>query len=157
MPKEHSQRRINLIFTIAIVNVGFAILCTVLSDHFDFVWLRNYNAINIIAYVAAAFLAKKRILTPARVIYLLTSSIGIAVISSFTGKNGSVEFVYMFNIGLPFIMFSYRRERLMVIMFTLIPLILWALLYITDYNLFATKKLDPIIACLLYTSPSPRD
>ena len=52
----------------------------------------------------------------------------------------------MFNIGLPFIMFSFRRERIWVIVFTLFPLILWALLFITDYNLFTTKKLDPTIA-----------
>ena len=128
----HSQRRTKLVFTIAIVNIGFAILCTVISHQFDFIWLRNYNAINILAYVLAAFLAKKRKLNYARMLYLLTSSIGIAVISSFVGKNGSVEFVYLFNIGLPFIMFSFRRERFLIILFTLLPLFFWISLYITD-------------------------
>jgi signal transduction histidine kinase/CheY-like chemotaxis protein len=146
MPKQHSERRKNVVFTIAMINIGFAVLCTVLSDMFDFIWLRNYNALNIIAYILAAYLAKKGILHSARIIYLITSAIGIAIISSFVGKNGSVEFVYMFNIGLPFIFFSYRRERKMVILFTLIPLILWTLLFITDYNLITQKKLDPTIA-----------
>jgi signal transduction histidine kinase/CheY-like chemotaxis protein len=146
MSKQHSERRKNLVFTIAMINIGFAILCTVLSDVFDFIWLRNYNALNILAYILVAYLAKKGILNPARIIYLFTSAIGIAIISSFVGKNGSVEFVYMFNIGLPFIFFSYRREHKMVILFTLIPLILWALLFITDYNLITAKKLDPTIA-----------
>ncbi len=143
---EVSQRRLNLVFTIAIVNIGFAILCTIISDKFNFIWLRNYNAINILAYVLAAYLAKIKKLSLARFIYLLTSSIGIAVIASYVGKNGSVEFIYLFNIGLPFVMFSFRKERLYVIAFTLLPLILWVLLFITDYNLFTTKKLDPIIA-----------
>jgi len=143
---EHSERRINLVFTIALVNIGFAILCTVISDMFDFIWLRNYNATNIIAYIAAAYLAKKERLHSARIIYLLTSAIGIAVIVSFVGKNGSIEFVYTFNIGLPFILFSFRRERIMIVVFMLIPLILWALLFFTDYNLITTKKLDPTIA-----------
>jgi signal transduction histidine kinase/CheY-like chemotaxis protein len=142
----YSQRRINLVFTISLINIGFAILCTVLSDLFDFIWLRNYNAINILAYVLAAYLAKKERLYAARIIYLLTSSIGIAVISSFVGKNGSLEFIYIFNIGLPYIMFSFRRERVLLILFTLLPLILWTLLFLTDYNLFAIRKLDPIIA-----------
>lgn len=142
----YSQRRTKLVFTIAIVNIGFAILCTVISHHFDFLWLRNYNAINILAYILVVYLAKKGVLNYARILYLLTSNIGLAVISSFVGKNGSVEFVYMFNIGLPFIMFSFRRERFLVILFTLLPFLLWISLYLTDYNLFALKKLDPIIA-----------
>ncbi|MDD7916040.1 histidine kinase dimerization/phospho-acceptor domain-containing protein [Polaribacter ponticola] len=142
----YSQRRINLVFTIALINIGFAILCTIISDKFDFIWLRNYNAINILAYIAAAYLAKNGHLTIARILYLITSSIGIAVISSFAGKNGSLEFIYIFNIGLPFIMFSYRRERAYIISFFILPLILWFLLFITDYNLFAIRKIDPIIA-----------
>ena len=143
---KYSQRRINLVLTIAVINIGFAILCTIISDKFDFIWLRNYNAINIIAYIAVVYFAKNRRLNTARILYLITSSIGIAVISSFVGKNGSIEFIYMFNIGLPFIMFSFRRERYYIITFILLPLILWALLYLTDYNLFALRKLDPVIA-----------
>ncbi|WP_439130535.1 ATP-binding protein [Polaribacter sp.] len=146
MTKQHSKRRINLVFTICVVNIGFAILCTVISDMFNFIWLRNYNALNILPYAIAAILAKNNKLNLARIIYLVTSAIGIAIISSFVGKNGSVEFVYMFNIGLPFIFFSFRRERIYVILFMLLPLILWILLFITDYNLISYKKLDPIIA-----------
>lgn len=140
--QKFSQRRINLVFRLTIVNIGFAILCTLISDKFDFIWLRNYNAINIIAYVIAALLAKQERLTSARIIYLLTSNIGIAIIASFVGRGGSVEFIYMFNIGVPFILFSYRRERTLLMIFTILPLLLWILLFITDFNLFASKKLD---------------
>lgn len=146
MAKQYSQRRLNLVFTICLVNIGFAILCVVISNMFDFIWLRNYNAINILPYIIAAIFAKKGKLNPARILYLITSNVGIAVIASFVGKNGSVEFVFMFNIGLPFILFSFRRERLMVLLFMLLPLILWSLLFITDYNLISSKKLDPTIA-----------
>jgi signal transduction histidine kinase/CheY-like chemotaxis protein len=142
----YSQRRINLVFTIAIVNIGFAILCTVIADKFNFIWLRNYNAINIGAYILVIYFAKKGRLNLARILYLITSSIGIAVISSFVGKNGSVEFIYIFNIGLPFIMFSYRRERILITIFTILPLVLWTLLHVTEYNLFAVRKLDPLLA-----------
>ncbi|TXD52623.1 response regulator [Polaribacter sp. IC066] len=124
------------------VNIGFAILCTLISDKFDFIWLRNYNALNIFAYVLVAFLAKKEILTAARIIYLFTSNIGIAIIASYVGKGGSIEFIYLFNLGLPFIMFSFRREKLLLILFTVLPLLLWSLLFLTDFNLFTSKKLD---------------
>jgi hypothetical protein len=65
---KYSRRRINLVFTVSLINVGFAILCTVLSDKFDFIWLRNYNALNILAYVLAAYLAKKEKLNAARIL-----------------------------------------------------------------------------------------
>ncbi|MGK0412543.1 MAG: signal transduction histidine kinase/ActR/RegA family two-component response regulator [Polaribacter sp.] len=144
--QKFSQRRINLVFRLTIVNIGFAILCTIISDKFDFIWLRNYNAINIFAYVIAAFLAKKERLTSARIIYLLTSNIGIAIIASYVGRGGSIEFIYMFNIGVPFILFSYRRERALLMIFSILPLVLWILLFLTDFNLFASKKLDVNIA-----------
>ncbi|SDS12270.1 Signal transduction histidine kinase [Polaribacter sp. KT25b] len=143
---KYSQRRINLVFNIALVNIGFAILVSFFSHKLDLIWLRNYNALNILAYVLVAYLAKKEELNIARILYLLTSNFGIAIISSYAGKNGSIEFIYMFSIGLPFIFFSFRRERILVILFSILPLILWTLLYKTDYNLFTTTKLDPIIA-----------
>ena len=143
---KYSRRRINLVFTVSLINIGFAVLCTVLADKLNFIWLRNYNALNILSYVLAAYLAKKEKLNAARILYLLTSSLGIAIISSFVGKNGSVEFIYIFNIGLPYILFSFRREKTLLIVFTILPLLFWFLLYLTDYNLFTFIKLDPIIA-----------
>ncbi len=141
-----SQRRLNLVFTVSLINIGLATLCTLISDIFDFIWLRNYNTVSIIAFVLTAYLSKKERLNASRIIYFLTSVIGLAVISSFVGKNGSVEFIYIFYIGLPYIMFSFRRERILLILFTILPLLLWMLLFLTDYNLFTFRKLDPIIA-----------
>ena len=113
MPK-YSQRRIKLVFTLALVNIGFAILCTILAHKYDFIWLRNYNALNIFAYIGAVYLAKNKDLNAARILYLITSSFGIAIISSFVGKNGSIEFIYMFNIGLPFILFLLGEKEFLL-------------------------------------------
>ena len=141
-----SKRRVRLMFVLTLINIGFAIFCTILSHQFGFIWLRDYNALNTLAYVLAAYLALKEILNWSRVIYLLTSNIGLAVIASYVGREGSVEFVYMFNIGLPFILFSFRREKYLVFIFTLIPLLLWTILYLTDFDLFTVRKLDKISA-----------
>ena len=133
-------------FVLTLINIGFAIFCTILSHQFGFIWLRDYNALNTLAYVLAAYLALKEILNWSRVIYLLTSNIGLAVIASYVGREGSVEFVYMFNIGLPFILFSFRREKYLVFIFTLLPLLFWTILYLTDFDLFTVRKLDKISA-----------
>ena len=141
-----SKRRVRLMFVLTLINIGFAIFCTILSHQFGFIWLRDYNALNTLAYVFAAYLALKEILNWSRVIYLLTSNIGLAVIASYVGREGSVEFVYMFNIGLPFILFSFRREKYLVFIFTLLPLLFWTILYLTDFDLFTVRKLDKISA-----------
>ncbi|OBY61799.1 response regulator [Polaribacter reichenbachii] len=146
MRKKYSQRRLNLLFTLALIHVGLSLLTVFIAHNLGFTWLRNYNIFNIFIYVIAATIVKKGLLNYARVIYLLASNFGIAVIASYVGKFGSVEFIYMFNIGLPFILFSFRRERLLVLLFTIVPLILWTLLFITEFSLFTDRKLDPVIA-----------
>jgi signal transduction histidine kinase/CheY-like chemotaxis protein len=140
--QKFSQRRINLVFRLSIVNIGFAIFCALISDKFNFIWLKNYNILIIFAFVLTAFLAKKEILTIARIIYLLASNISLAVLASFAGKGGSVEFIYMFYLGLPFLMFSFRREKVLLFLFSFLPVLLWTLLFVTDFNLFTSKKLD---------------
>ncbi|WP_405566143.1 ATP-binding protein [Polaribacter sp. Asnod6-C07] len=146
MQKTYSQRRINLLFTLALIHAGLSLLTVFIANAFDFSWLRNYNIFNIILYLVVAYYSKKGLFKYARIIYLIASNFGIGIIASHVGKYGSIEFIYMFNIGLPFIIFSFRRERILVLIFTLIPLILWTLLFITDFNLFAIRKLDPTIA-----------
>ena len=76
-----SKRRVRLMFVLTLINIGFAIFCTILSHQFGFIWLRDYNALNTLAYVLAAYLALKEILNWSRVIYLLTSNVGLAVIA----------------------------------------------------------------------------
>lgn len=133
-------------FILTLINIGFAIFCATLSHKFGFIWLRDYNILNIIPYALASYLAFKEQLNWSRVIYLLTSNVGLAVIASYVGREGSVEFVYMFNIGLPFILFSYRREKYLILTFTLLPLLFWTILYVTDFDLFTVRKLDKFSA-----------
>ncbi|MDP5092751.1 MAG: response regulator [Polaribacter sp.] len=141
--KEFSKRRVQLVFTLATVNIGFAIFCAIIAQKFDFIWLRNYNIINILPYILVAYLAKKEKIHIARPLYLITINLGLTVISSYVGKSGGVEFLFMFTIGLPYFIFSFTRERLLVIIFALFPILLWLLLFLTDFNLITNEKLDP--------------
>lgn len=140
--KEFSERRVQLVFILAIVSICFAILCAVISHKFDFYWLRNYNILSIIPYFLVAYLAKKRKINFARPLYLITFNLSLAIICSYVGKSSGVEFVFMFTMGLPYFIFSFRRELLLVIVFTLLPVLLWTLLFFTDFNLFTDQKLD---------------
>ncbi len=81
-----------------------------------------------------------------RLIFILTFNLSITVASSFIGKHGSVEFFLMFGIGLPFVIFSFRREKYLVFIFAALSIILWGLLYFTNFDLFTSKHLNTEIA-----------
>jgi len=144
--KEFSKRRIQLVFALAIVSIGFSIFCSFIAHKYNFNWLRNYLAFNVLLYGFVAYLAKKGKLIIARPFYLMTINIGITIIASYVGKPAGVEFVYIFTIGLPYFIFSFTRERLYVIIFALIPILLWLLLFLTDFNLFTNQKFEEKVA-----------
>ncbi|MGB3145856.1 MAG: response regulator, partial [Maribacter sp.] len=77
-----------------------------------------------------------------RFIYLITFNFSVAITSSFIGKAGGVEFILMFAMGLPFIFFSFRRERIYILIFPLLPIVFWLLLYVTDFKLFSISQMD---------------
>ncbi|NVK51640.1 MAG: response regulator [Flavobacteriaceae bacterium] len=81
-------------------------------------------------------------LTVARILYMIALNLSVSLTASFIGKGGSVEFVLMFAIGLPFLFFSFRREKYYVGFFAIMPCILWILLHITDFKLYTTKQMD---------------
>lgn len=141
-----SKRRNRLVFTLALVSIGFSIMCAVISHKFNSFWLRNYLILNIFPYSIVAYYSLKKYLTFSRILFIVTINIGIAVISSFVGKPGGVEFVFIFTIGLPYFIFSFTRERFLVIIFALFPIILWFLLFFTNFNLFTLQKFDVKIA-----------
>ena len=50
-------------------------------------------------------------LTVARFIYLIAFNLSVAITSSFIGKAGSVEFILMFAMGLPFFIFFFSKGK----------------------------------------------
>lgn len=139
--KTFSKRRIQLVLTLAIVSLGIAIICGVFAHKYHYSWLGNYNFISIIPYFLVAYLTKNENLTFARPLYLITLNLGLSIMSSYLGKSSGVEFLFMFTIGLPYFIFSFTRERFMVIIFTFFPILLWVLLFLSDFNLFTNKKI----------------
>ena len=77
---------------------------------------------------------------------MLAFNFSVTLTASFIGKAGSVEFILMFAMALPFVLFSFRRERLFIAIFSGLSMTFWFLLYITDFNLFTTTHMDPVLA-----------
>ena len=97
-------------------------------------------------FILSAIISKNGNLTLARFIYLIIFNLSVALTASFVGKAGSAEFILMFSMGLPFVWFSFRREKLLIVFFSGLSLIFWSLLYFTDFNLFTDTHMDVVRA-----------
>ena len=108
--------------------------------------LSTYIGATVPFFIISALVSKKGNLTLARFIYMINFNISVAITASFIGKAGSVEFILMFALALPFVTFSFRRERQIIVLFSGLSMLLWFLLYYTDFNLFTNIHMDPELA-----------
>ncbi|WKD84685.1 Autoinducer 2 sensor kinase/phosphatase LuxQ [Polaribacter huanghezhanensis] len=143
---DFSKTRIELVFNLSILTTVITIIWFFVARTIGLPELSNYLGLTTILFIASAIISKYGNLTAARVIYMLALNLSVSLTASFIGKGGSVEFVLMFAIGLPFIFFSFRREKFYVALFTILPVILWILLHVTDFKLFTDKQMDPEMA-----------
>jgi signal transduction histidine kinase len=108
--------------------------------------LTYFHAINIFFFLLCAFIAKSGNLNTSRLLYFIFLNSSIVATASYIGQEGGVEFMLMFSLSLPFMVFSFKREKIQMVIFSLIPILLWAALYLTDFNLITTSKMDVIMA-----------
>jgi len=144
--KIQSKRLIRNIYKLSFFASIFGVLGFFFGLYLDLEYLAYYHLLSAFAYTASAILAKKHFLNASRIIFFVFINIGIAITSSFIGKPGSVEYLFMNAIALPFMMFSFRNERHFVYIFSIFSAVLWAILNATDFNLFNTEHLDPVLA-----------
>lgn len=140
---DFSKTRIELVFNLCVLTTLITIVWFFVTRTIGFPELSNYLGYTAILFIASAIISKHENLIVARVIYLLALNLSVSLTASFIGKGGSVEFVLMFAIGLPFILFSFRKEKFYVAFFTILPAIFWVLLHVTDFKLFTNKQMDP--------------
>ena len=143
---EFSQRRVKLVFILSLITTGISALWFFLARSLNLNELSLYIGATIPFFICSAIISKVGNLTLARFIYLVAFNISVAITSSFIGKAGSVEFILLFAMALPFVFFSFRREKPYVALFPMLSIVLWILLYVTDFNLFTITKMDTTLA-----------
>ncbi|WP_397446153.1 response regulator [Polaribacter sp. R77954] len=62
------------------------------------------------------------------------------------GKFGSVEYMFVYSLALPFSVFSFKREKLYVYLFSGLSGLLWIILALTDFKLFTKIPIAVSIA-----------
>ena len=143
---EFSKRRVKLVFILSLFTTGITALWFFLARSLNLHELSLYIAATIPFFICSAIISKVGNLTLARFVYLVAFNISVVLTSSFIGKAGSVEFILLFAMALPFVFFSFRREKSYVALFPVLSIVLWILLYVSDFNLFTITKMDTTLA-----------
>lgn len=143
---EFSQRRVKLVFMLSLLTTVISTLWFFLARGLGMHELSLYILGTVPLFISAAIISKVGNLTLARFIYLIAFNISVAITASFIGRAGSVEFILMFAMSLPFVFFSFRREKMYVAIFPFLSMALWFFLYYTDFNLFTVTKMDITLA-----------
>ena len=143
---EFISRRVKLVFCLSLLTTIISTIWFFIANSLDMGDLSTYIGATIPFFVISALLSKKGKLTLARFIYLIAFNLSVTLTASFIGKAGSVEFILMFALALPFVTFSFRRERLYIVLFSGLSMLLWFLLYYTDFNLFTSTHMDTVLA-----------
>ena len=143
---EFSSRRVKLVFCLSILTTLISTIWFFIARSLGLMELSTYIGATVPFFIISALVSKKGNLTLARFIYMIAFNISVAITASFIGKAGSVEFILMFALALPFVTFSFRRERQIIVLFSGLSMLLWFLLYYTDFNLFTNIHMDPELA-----------
>jgi signal transduction histidine kinase/CheY-like chemotaxis protein len=140
--RKFSKARIKMIFITSMISFVGTFFGFILASFFSSSNLYYYLLFSSILFLLAAILSKNGYPRISRVLFLLLFNFVITFLSSYVGKESSVEFFLIFAIGLPFALFSFIREKHKIVIFCLLPFICWLLLYLTDFNLFVDVQLE---------------
>ena len=143
---EFSKRRTKLVFIGSFVNIFSALIFAFVFYFIDFKFLAYFVSFSSFLFLVATILIKQRYVKLARSLFLLNFNLSVALVASYVGKNASIDFFLLYAIGLPFTVFSIRRERFWLVFYSLLPIFLLALLYVYEFNFFGVEQLDPEIA-----------
>lgn len=143
---DFSKRRVKLVFVLSLLTMVISTLWFFLARSLNLHELSLYIGATVPFFIFSAIISKVGNLTLARFVYLIAFNFSVAITSSFIGKAGSVEFILLFAMGLPFVFFSFRREKGYISVFPILSMALWFLLYFTDFNLFTITKMDALLA-----------
>ena len=143
---EFSERRIKLVYILSILTTAITLIWYVIARIFNMQELSYYIVGSVPLFILSAIISKKGNLTLARIIYMIIFNVSVTITASFVGKAGSVEFILMFAMALPFVFFSFRREKPLVTFFSGLSILFWFLLYFTDFRLFADTPMDTGLA-----------
>lgn len=145
--KQPTSRRLNkLMYAISLLMAALALFSSTVAFILGLTNLGYFHLATVIIYIYCAYLSNVRITYYARIILFIFLNLGITVTASFIGRAGSVEFMFLFSLALPFSVFSFKTEKIYVYFFSLLSGFLWIILSLTDFKLFTDTPINIEIA-----------
>lgn len=141
-----SKRLSKLMFYISLLTGSLALFSSIIALILNLDSLAYYQFATVFLYAFCAYFSKKGTIFYPRILFFILLNVGITVTASFIGRPGSVEYMFLYSLAMPFSMFSFRTEKVYVYFFSSISGALWILLAITDFNLISNTQIDPDIA-----------
>lgn len=131
-----------MVFTLSLITSVISVVYIFIALSLKLDNLVSLHLICISFYLLCAYFSRKGNLIESRIIYLIIINIGIVTSASYVGQEGGMEFMFMFSMCLPFMIFSFNREKIFIFLFCILAIFLWASLYITNFNLIVDSKID---------------
>ncbi len=144
--KSNSKRVIKVTYRLSLFSALFGFAGYILANHFLLGYLANYHLVSVFLYVICGLLAINNRIKTARILFFILLNFGITITATYMGKAGHVEYLYMYSLALPFMMFSFKTEKKYVYIFSCLSGLLWIILNKFDFNLFIENQLDQDIA-----------
>ncbi len=132
--RKFAERRIKVIYLTSLVSFVTTFLSFILVTIFGNAEVSYFILFSSIVFLTTTILSKNEMAQKARVIFLVMFNLLITFLSSLLGKEASVDFFFIFAIGLPFAFFSFSRELCKIIIFCSLPFLFWLLLYFTKFR-----------------------
>lgn len=123
-----------MIFSTSMICLAMSVLWFILAVYLEINTLSYYLLFAAVLFLTTAFLSKNGHPKIARSLFLILFNASIYFISSTLGKDASVEFFLFFSMGMPFVFYSFSREKVYTILFCLLPILLWLVLYFTNFK-----------------------
>ena len=140
-----SNRRVKMIFISSMMFASISFLWAIMTYFLGISKLGVFLSITSLLFLVTAFLAKNKFPAIARISFLLLFNTSVTYVSSYLGKDASVDFFLFFAVGLPFMLFSFKREKIILYIFCIIPFLFWLLLFFTDFKYFSDEVLTDSI------------
>jgi signal transduction histidine kinase len=145
--KHPTSRRLNkLMYTISLLMAALALFSGTVAFILGLTNLGYYHLATVIIYIYCAYLSNAGGTYYSRIIFFILLNLGITVTASFIGRAGSVEFMFIFSLALPFSVFSFKTEKIHVYFFSLLSGFLWIILALTDFKLFTDTPINIEVA-----------
>ena len=90
----------------------------------------------------------------ARCVWLGAGNVGVFLGANLIDPIGDFDLILVAAMGVPFLVFSWRNERVLMLIFTSLPIALWGITWVTDFRLFGFHEVGQAIAHKYIALPS---